>query len=183
MRTLYLCFLWTFLAAIHSGAVRGEVSVKRGLQISIIGGCHECHTEGYSEGEGKIDPAKALKGSSIGWQGPWGTTYPGNLRLDASDLSEDGFLRILQTLKASPPMSWYNLRALDEDDMRSLYQYIRSLGEPGTRAPSFVPPGEKVRTQYIVLAPPQLPPACTRDLDCGVGEVCGRSEPRSCIPK
>ena len=52
-----------------------EVSVERGLYISIIGGCHFCHTEGYREAEGKIDPEKALKGSSVGWRGPWGTTY------------------------------------------------------------------------------------------------------------
>lgn len=104
MRPLYLCFVWLLLVTTDSGAARGEVSVARGLQVSIIGGCHDCHTEGYSESEGKIDPAKALKGSSIGRQGPWGTTYPGNLRLDASDLSEDGFVRILHTLKASPPM-------------------------------------------------------------------------------
>lgn len=183
MRTRYLCFAWMLLVTMHGGAAFGEVSVARGLKISIIGGCHDCHTEGYSESEGKIDSEKALKGSSIGRQGPWGTTYPGNLRLDASDLSEDGFVRIFQTLKASPPMPWYNLRAMDEDDIRSLYQYIRSLGEPGVLAPSFVPPGEKVKTRYIVLAPPQMPPACTRDLDCGVGEVCGKSEPRMCIPK
>lgn len=38
----------------------------RAIHISIIDGCHFCHTEGYREAEGKIDPAKALKGSSIG---------------------------------------------------------------------------------------------------------------------
>ena len=53
---------------------RADVSVERGLQVSIVGGCHDCHTEGYSESEGNIDPEKALRGSPVGWQGPWGTT-------------------------------------------------------------------------------------------------------------
>ena len=50
-----------------------EVSVERGLYVSIIGGCHDCHTEFYVQSEGKIDPSKAMKGSSIGLRGPWGT--------------------------------------------------------------------------------------------------------------
>ena len=54
---------------------QGEASIERGLQVSIVGGCHDCHTEGYSESEGKIDPEKALRGHSVGWRGPWGTSY------------------------------------------------------------------------------------------------------------
>ena len=107
---------------------QGEVSVERGLQVSIIGGCHDCHTEGYSEAEGKIDPDKALKGSSIGWRGPWGTTYPQNIRARALLVSENMFVVHMKRLKTRPPMPWYNVRAMDESDLRSLYQYIKSLG-------------------------------------------------------
>lgn len=47
---------------------QSEVSVERGQYISIIGGCHDCHTEGYNQSGGKIDPAKAMKGNaSVGW--------------------------------------------------------------------------------------------------------------------
>ena len=162
--SLLLALVWGLSGEARAGE---EISVERGLQVSIIGGCHDCHTEGYFESEGKIDPQRALKGSSVGWQGPWGTSYPGNLRLDAADLSEDGFVRLLASLRTLPPMPWYNVRAMDESDLRSLYQYIRSLGEPGNRAPAFVPPGEPVKTRYIGGAPHD-PPACTRDLDCGV---------------
>jgi hypothetical protein len=68
----------------------GEISVERGLEVSILAGCQDCHTEGYRASQGKIDLTKAMKGSSIGWQGPWGTTYPPNLRLTAANLSEVG---------------------------------------------------------------------------------------------
>jgi hypothetical protein len=164
-------------------ATAGEISVERGLQVSLLTGCHDCHTEGFRESHGKVDPAKALKGSSIGWQGPWGTTYAVNLRITARDLSEDAFASfygVPLTLSGTPAMPWYRLPMMGEDDLRSLYRYIKSLGEPGAAAPTFVPPGERVMTPFIVLDPPQQPPACTRDLDCGIGEICGTTEPRKC---
>jgi hypothetical protein len=172
-------------AACGSPTVAGEISIERGLQVSIIAGCQDCHTEGYRASEGKIDPSKAMKGSSIGWQGPWGTSYPQNLRLTAASLSEDGFLSFYgaKTPKMFPPMPWYRLAIIGDDDLRSLYRYIKSLGEPGEPVPAFVPPGERVRTPYIVLDPPQQPPPCTRDFDCGVGEICGKAEPRRCEKK
>lgn len=176
-------FLISFLCALTAAAAAGEVSVERGLYVSIIGSCHDCHTEGYRENEGKIDPAKAMLGIGIGWQGPWGTSYSANLRLIASGLSEQGFLRLLTSYKARPPMPWYNLRKMEEDDLKSLYLYLRSLGEPGKIEPPFVAPGDIVRTPYIVLAPPLMPKACTRDLDCGVGEICNSDDPRRCVKR
>ena len=139
-------------------SAQGEVSVKRGLQVSITGGCHDCHTEGYKESEGKIDPEKAMRGSSVGWRGPWGTTYATNLRVRISGLSEREFVGYLKhAMKTLPPMPWYNIRAMDESDLQSLYQYIKSLGEPGKLAPSIVYSGDEPTTPYIQLAPPQMP--------------------------
>jgi hypothetical protein len=134
---------------------QAEVSVERGLYVSIIAGCHDCHTQGYNEAEGKIDPEKALKGSSVGWRGPWGTTYAGNLRLVAASTDEDFFVERMKTLKTSPPMPWYNVRAMKENDLRSLHRYLISLGEPGKSGP--LPTREEPRTPYITIAPPTMP--------------------------
>ena len=137
---------------------QGEVSVERGLQVSITGGCHDCHTEGYRETEGKIDPAKAMMGSSVGFRGPWGTTYPQNLRLTARQFTEEVFLQYIKHgLKMRPPMPWYNLRALDDSDVRSLYRYLISLGSPGKDAPTYVFPYDEPKTPYVVFAPPTMP--------------------------
>ena len=103
-------------------AVAGDAEVRRGLRVSIIGGCHDCHTEGYAEAEGKIDPEKALRGSSIGWRSPVGTTYAVNLRILADRTTEREFVMLLQKTVTRPPMPWYNLRAMGESDMQSLYQ-------------------------------------------------------------
>lgn len=121
MRVTGLFSLLAGLTIPIAAFAQGEVSVERGLQVSITGGCHDCHTEGYNEADGKIDPTKALTGSSIGWRGPWGTTYAINLRLYALR-SEQRFVAAMKKLKTRPPMPWYNVRAMDESDLHSLYQ-------------------------------------------------------------
>lgn len=140
------------VAADNSG-----VSVDSGLRISIIGGCHDCHTAGYSESNGKIDPKAALTGSNVGFNGPWGTTYPANLRLVAGSMSEDDWVKYLKTFQARPPMPWFNVRQLSDNEMRSLYVYIKSLGQAGDPAPDYVPPDKSPNTPYIVFAPPTVP--------------------------
>ena len=147
-------FLWLAPAAL---AAEGVVSVERGAQIAVIGGCHDCHTDGYNESNGKVDPAVALKGKSVGFQGPWGTTYPANLRITVLDKSEDFFVTWAKTFEVGPPMPWYNVHAMDESDLRSLYRYIKSLGDTGTPVPLDLMPGGTPRTPYIVFAPPTMP--------------------------
>ncbi|MPQ94618.1 MULTISPECIES: c-type cytochrome [unclassified Thioclava] len=143
--------------ASSSAVVAQEVSVERGKLVSITSGCHDCHTAGYNESGGKIDPEAALKGVPLGWQGPWGTTYAVNLRLEIKDMDEDGFVEYAKTFDAKPPMPFYNVHAMPESDLRSLYQYIKSLGEPGEPMPEVLPPGEAPTTPYIVMAPPMMP--------------------------
>jgi mono/diheme cytochrome c family protein len=145
------------LAAPHALAQDLDTSAERGAHIAIIGGCHDCHTAGYAATNGQIDPAVAMKGDAVGFQGPWGTTYPSNLRLVAADKTEDEWVEYLMNLETRPPMPWFNVRHFAESDLRALYTYLKSLGEPGEAAPEFVPPGEMPKTPYIVFAPPTMP--------------------------
>jgi len=157
MRTIDLCAAVVMCIVPASQLAADEVSVERGLYISIIGGCHFCHTEGYREAEGKIDPEKALKGSSVGWRGPWGTTYAANLREMVTWSSEDKWVDRLKNSVSLPPMPWYQVQAMAESDMRSLYLYIKSLGAPGESAPFYRTAGKEPKTPYVTLAPPQTP--------------------------
>lgn len=141
------------ILSMGSIALAQDVSIAKGERISKIGGCHDCHTPGFGEANGVLDPAMALIGNPVGYQGPWGTTYAANLRLVAAEYSEDDFVSHLQTFEARPPMPWYNVHVLDESELRSLHQYIVSLGAPGEPAPSYVPPGETPKTPYMVFVP------------------------------
>jgi hypothetical protein len=134
-----------------------NVSVERGLYVSVIGGCHDCHTQGYRESGGKIDAAKAMKGdATLGWRSPLGVAYAANLRLFAFLRDEDAFVNDMKGLPETlPPMPWYNVRAMDETDLRSLYRYLMSLGEPGKPVP--LPSHEEPMTPYITIDPPTMP--------------------------
>lgn len=180
-RAPLLCAL-LLIASVRPGFA-DEVSIERGKMLAVIGGCHDCHTEGYSQTEGLIDPEKEMRGTSIGWRGPWGTTYPANIRIIVAKLSEDVFVDYMKSLRTEPPMPWYNVRAWPEADVRSFYRYVKSLGAPGRPAPEFVADADEPRTPYIVLSPPQKPKACSRDLDCAVGKVCSTGEVRTCVPR
>lgn len=127
-----------------------------GRYLVIIGQCNDCHTDGYLMTEGKIPEENWLTGSPIGWQGPWGTTYPSNLRLRVQEWSEDQWVETLKTRKGLPPMPWMSVNQMDERDMRAMYVYIKSLGPKGEHVPLAVGPGKMPTTPYLSLFPQNL---------------------------
>jgi mono/diheme cytochrome c family protein len=131
----------------------GPTAIEAGRYLAIIGGCNDCHTDGYLQTEGDVPEELWLTGSPVGWRGPWGTTYPPNLRLTVSELSEDDWVITLQERKALPPMPWMNVNKISEPDARALYQYIQSLGLAGERMPSALPPDQEPTTPYLSLFP------------------------------
>lgn len=54
--------------------------IERGRYLVKVGGCNDCHTAGYGMSAGKVPEKDWLQGDQLGWHGPWGTTYPTNLR-------------------------------------------------------------------------------------------------------
>ena len=61
-------------------ASQHQASVARGRYLVSITGCNDCHTAGYNEAEAKLPERDWLEGNALGFHGPWGTTYPINLR-------------------------------------------------------------------------------------------------------
>src|SRR5262245_16886733 len=57
-----------------------SAQIRRGRYVVKVAGCNDCHTPGYAQSGGKIPESQWLIGDRLGWQGPWGTTYPVNLR-------------------------------------------------------------------------------------------------------
>jgi mono/diheme cytochrome c family protein len=126
-----------------------NATIERGRYVVEIGGCNDCHTKGYAEAGGKAAEADRLKGDTLGYRGPWGTTYPTNLRLSIGKMTEDDWVKRAKTLETKPPMPWFNIRAMTEADQRALYQYVKSLGQSGTAAPAALPPDKAPPQPYI----------------------------------
>jgi mono/diheme cytochrome c family protein len=133
-------------------------SVERGRYLIKITGCNDCHTAGYAPSDGKTPESEWLLGDELGWKGPWGTTYPANLRLRLAAMSEDHWVKVAKTAQFRPPMPWFNLHGMSEPDLRDIYRYVRSLGAAGKPAPAYVPPGVDPRGPVVTFpeAPQQL---------------------------
>jgi mono/diheme cytochrome c family protein len=136
-------------------------SIERGRYIVATAGCNDCHTAGFIPSAGKVPEKEWLKGDAVGFRGPWGTTYPSNLRLYFAGVSEKAFIVDARSGRMRPPMPWFNLAAMTDADLRAVHRYVRSLGEPGAPAPAYVAPGVEPRTPYFVFVPqtPKTPQA------------------------
>ena len=137
-------------------SVTGQSPVAVGEYLVAIGGCNDCHTDGWMMNPGKVPAAQRLTGSHVGWNGPWGTSYPTNLRLLVQKMSADAWVLHAHTMQPRPPMPWYNMRSMSEPDLKAMYVYIRSLGPAGEPAPEALAPGTKPATPYIRAEP--VPP-------------------------
>jgi mono/diheme cytochrome c family protein len=151
-------FLLAALASFPLPSVAGDTSGdrarERGRYLVTIGGCNDCHTPGYPEQAGKVPVNEWLTGSVVGFQGPWGTTYPTNLRLLAQSLTEAQWIARLRT-PMRPPMPWFNTAAMSDADLSAMYRFVRGLGPNGAAAPIYAAPGVAVDTPFIVFVPQQ----------------------------
>jgi hypothetical protein len=140
------------LAASTAFAQQTDPQVNRGRYLIKIGGCNDCHTAGYAPTGGKVPETQWLTGDILGFNGPWGTTYPTNLRLYFQDLTEAEWLKQGRSLSTRPPMPWFNVRAMSASDLRAMYRYVRSLGPAGKPAPAYLPP-DKTPPEPVVRFP------------------------------
>jgi mono/diheme cytochrome c family protein len=136
----------------NPSAAADDPAVKRGQYLVQIGGCNDCHTAGYAETAGNVPVGEWLTGSPVGFKGAWGTSYAANLRLTLAALTEDQWVTFARVPRR-PPMPWFNLRDMSDDDLRAMYRFIRELGPKGERAPAAAAPGATVDTPVIVFEP------------------------------
>ena len=143
----------------HEAMVAPSLTTKvaRGLYLVRISGCNDCHTPGYAESAGQTPQAAWLTGSAVGFRGPWGTTYPANLRLSMQRLTEAEWLqRARQPMR--PPMPWFALRDMSDEDLRAVYAAVRHLGPAGDPAPTYVAAGSAPPGLYIDFVPHSAQP-------------------------
>jgi mono/diheme cytochrome c family protein len=141
-----------------SSAPAGEPHVAAASQIEAgrylvkLGGCNDCHTAKWAMTGGAVPEDDWLLGAE-GFNGPWGTSYPSNLRLSVQNLEEDVWVSTMRSRTALPPMPWNALKEMNEADLRAIYVFIKSLGPKGEPAPASQPPGETPKHPYYYYVP------------------------------
>jgi len=85
------------------------------------------------------------------WSGPWGVSYAINLTPDENtgigSWSEDTFVKAVKTGRHMgvsrpilPPMPWTAFRNLTDEDLRSIFAYLRTIPAVHNRVPEPVAP-------------------------------------------
>ena len=104
---------------------------KRGDYLVTIGGCRDCHTPQH---EGQRMMELDLAGGFL-LRGPWGEVAASNLTPAPSGIpyyDEALFRDALRTgwvkaRKLAPIMPWWNMRGLTDDDVKSMFAYLRTV--------------------------------------------------------
>jgi hypothetical protein len=154
---------WLGIAAICAVAIAGALSaraatqvdplIERGRYLVAFASCNDCHTPGWTASDGTIPVSRWMVGTKVGYRGPWGTSYPANVRLEFSRISEDDWLFMVRTRGGRWPMVWHDLRFLKVQDQRAIYRFIRHLGPRGAETPADVPPDIEPKTPFVWVVP------------------------------
>ena len=74
-------------------------------------------------------------------------------------MTEDQWVKAAKTIELRPPMPWFTLRVMPDEDLRAIYQYVHSLGAAGEQSPNYLPPGvEAPLPRFTLELPPPPPP-------------------------
>jgi hypothetical protein len=103
--------------------------------------------------------AAAANPTFTAWAGPWGVSYASNLTPDKEtgigEWNADMFIAVMRTGKHQgqpngrdilPPMPWFNLKEAREAELRSIWEYLRTLPAIKNQVPFPTPPGSAPAT-------------------------------------
>lgn len=136
--------------------------IARGKEISYFAGCNDCHTPGGLYGA--PDTTRMLSGSELGWEGPWGVSYPRNLTPDMEtgigSWSEQDIVTAIRTghrpdnTVILPPMPWPMVAHMSDDDAFALAAFLKSIPPIVHKAPDRIPPGTPATGPRLTFPPP-----------------------------
>ena len=92
--------------------------------------------------------------TNTAFAGPWGTSFTANLTPDEETglgkWTEEMFIQTMKTGRHEgkgrpimPPMPWFVVGALNDEDIKSLFAYLQSLPPVRNRVPQVIDPPEK----------------------------------------
>jgi hypothetical protein len=100
------------------------------------------------------EPYIALSfGTNTAYSGPWGVSYAFNLTPEPNTgigiWTEDMFVQTIRTGRhmgasrpINPPMPWPAYRHATDEDLKSVYAFLRTIKPIVNRVPEYVPPAE-----------------------------------------
>jgi cytochrome c553 len=130
--------------------------VERGRYLVLTSACDDCHTPKL-DAQGTLNMQLRLSGRPLttmppsqgpgeihasldltSWSGPWGMSFSANLTPDPETglgkrYTEASFLQAIRTGKKPegepilPPMPWPVYRNMTDEDLKSIYAYLRTL--------------------------------------------------------
>ena len=113
------------------------------------------HPESFPIAGGAAAPSAAwlmtMAASGTAFSGPWGVSFAANLTTDDNTglgiWTEDMFVKAVRTGRHMgvsrpilPPMPWPNVGAMNDDDLKAVYAYLRSIQRIHNRVPEPLPP-------------------------------------------
>ncbi len=120
----------------------------------------ELRLSGYTKGS-KLPPVD-VQSVKNGWAlfspdltaavGPWGISYASNITSDQTGIGnwkEENFIRAMREGKAKgiegnrsllPPMPWFNLKNMTDEDLKSIFAYLKTTKPVDNAVPMPVPP-------------------------------------------
>lgn len=119
--------------------------IARGQYLTTLGNCGSCHTPMNQQGQPLTQLAFA---GGVHFKGAWGELSSANITPDASGISyydEALFLTALRTghvgaRKLNPLMPWTYFRNMNDDDLKAIFAYLRSLPPVQHRIDNTEPP-------------------------------------------
>jgi hypothetical protein len=95
--------------------------------------------------------AAVTNGDLTAWAGPWGVSFAANLtpdkRTGLGNWTAEQFIKTMRTGKhlgvgrpVLPPMPWFDLNALTDQDLRAVFAYLRSVKPIDNQVPAPIPP-------------------------------------------
>src|SRR5574337_1309089 len=121
MKTQRTLAVAALVATFHvpADAAGPQDPIARGRYLTEVAGCNDCHTPGYAQRGGQVPEAQRLMGSDVGFSGPWGVSYPANLRLSVEGMSQKAW-RERARKPGLPPMPWFALRDMSDADVDAI---------------------------------------------------------------
>jgi mono/diheme cytochrome c family protein len=113
------------------------------------------HPESFPITGGTAAPSPAwlmtMAASGTAFSGPWGVSFAANLTPDDNTglgiWTEEMFVKAVRTGRHMgvsrpilPPMPWPNVGAMNHEDLRAVYAYLRSIQPIHNRVPEPLPP-------------------------------------------